>query len=523
MDRRGFLAASGTFLAGCSIGTDGSSDDGFVPPDGSSAVDTAPPASSSEIPPAEVAPASRPHLAGAHPPPFSLGVASGDPSPDGVTLWTRLADANGGAVSGDDVEVGWIIATDPSLGDVVASGTTTARAAEGHTARVTLNGLPAGHLYYRFALSGVASATGRTSTTTTGHTGPYRIGLLSCQHYEEGHFAALRALVDEQPDLVIHVGDYVYERGASGTAVRTQGVYDPTDLAGYRQLYDTYRRDAHLQTLHAAAPMVSVWDDHEVRDNDAGTRPDPRRAAAYRAWWEFQAAAITEPDAQGGLRIHRQLVVPGLARIWLLDGRQHRDDQACDRLEELPAFDRCDAVEDPARTMLGLDQEAWLHGGFADDGSWDLVAQQTVMADMSLSLGGVTGINHDQWDGYVAARRRLLTAAVRNPRSVVLSGDLHAAMVNVVKDGELEIPELVAPSVTTRMSETLAAGLSLAMSLRSTVRAFEPDVHGYLLLDVAPGRIGATLRDVPTSSPDAVASTVGQWEITPSSRKPQQV
>ncbi|MDG2112560.1 MAG: alkaline phosphatase D family protein, partial [Actinomycetota bacterium] len=210
-------------------------------------------------------------------------------------------------------------------------------------------------------------------------------------------------------------------------------------------------------------------------------------------------------------------------------------DQVCGRLDDLPAHERCDLVDDPERTMLGLPQEAWLQEGFVDDGRWDLIAQQTVMADMSVTVGGVTGVNNDQWDGYAAARERLVTAAQTNPRSVVLSGDIHAAMVTTVRadtvgegtvrDGSSEnsggsIAEFVAPSATTRMNSSLAVGLQLALLSRPDIHAFAPSVHGYVLIDLASERLGATYRNLDPLDPASQPATASQWSLTPDSRIP---
>jgi alkaline phosphatase D len=433
-----------------------------------------------------------------------------------------LVDGDGRPPIGADTELAWEVATDELFDGIVAAGTSALLAAHRHTARVTVDGLPPGLLYYRFRWDGAASITGRTRTTAPTGDRPYRIGVLSCQHFEEGWFVAHRALRDEQPDLVVHLGDYVYDRPGEAPVVRSQSVHRPADLADYRTLYDEYRRDPDLQGLHAAAPVVAVWDDHEVKQNDAGTTPDPLRAAAYRAWWEQQAAPLPPPDASGRMRIHRRVDLGALGRVWLLDGRQYRSPQVCGRLEQLPAHERCADVDDPTRTMLGDEQEAWLAEGIVDDGGWDLIGQQTVLADLSIGLGGVTGINNDQWDGYAPARDRLVAAANRNPRSVVLSGDLHAAMVNLVDGAEGErIPELVTPAATTRMPARIAAGLRLALGLKSRVRTFEPDVHGYFLLDVSPDRIDVQLRGVDPLDAQSTASTVGRWELAAGSRVPR--
>jgi len=459
-----------------------------------------------------------PYLASAGAPPFENGVASGDPGSDEVTLWTRVTGS-----SEPDVAVGWEVATTDDFTDLVAAGSTTAHVDDNHSIRVRVMGLPPGPLFYRFGIEESSSPVGRTRTAATSHDAPLRIALFSCQHYEEGWFVAHRAAVQDAPDLVVHVGDYIYGRWGVGTTVRSQPLARPRDLADYRALYDTYRSDPDLQQLHAAAPFVAVWDDNEIRSDLAGTVPDPRDAPAKRAWWESQPTSLEPPAGDGTLPIHRAVDF-GVARVWLLDGRQYRSPHVCEDLEDIPGVDRCAAVDDEARTMLGAEQEAWLDNGVADDGAWDLVAQATVVADLSVTLGGLTGINNDQWDGYAAARRRLLSSIGRTPRSVILSGDIHAAMVNVLTgpDGET-IPEFVTPGATSRMDSGLAAGLRLAFGLRTAIRTFEPDVQGYVLLDVEPQQVRATLRTVDPLDPASTPSTLGQWVVTPDARRPQHI
>ena len=520
MERRTFLSASSAaLLTACS----GPADE----PTGATTVGVSPQTAVGEAPlrtstatGTPQRPATAAYSSGIAVAPFAVGVGSGDPGPERVTLWTRLAATDPGPFGSADETVEWELASDPEFTEVLQAGTASALAAHHHCVRVTVVALPPGLLYYRFTFRGAHSVVGRTRTTAQAIDG-YRIAVMSCQHYEEGYFVAHRALIQDQPDLVLHVGDYVYGRAGSLPIVRTQAVHDPRDLADYRLLYDQYRRDPDLQQLHAAAPLVAVWDDHEVAQNDAGTTVEPRRASAYQAWWEQQAAPLEPPDPSGGTLIHRRIDVEGLARVWMLDGRQYRSDQACERLDLLPAHERCDVVDDPERTMLGTEQEAWLDAGLVDDGVWDLIGQQTVLTDMSISIGGVTGINNDQWDGYAAARERLVESASKTPRSLVLSGDIHAAMLNQV--GPLDEPrliELVAPSATTRMDRTLAAGLGLALLAHRNVRVFEPAVHGYLLLDMSSSQITVTLRNVDPNDSESSVSTVGRWLITPGSRVP---
>ena len=263
MDRRTFIAAtSATVATACS--TNGESDTpGTVDamPD-SSALPTTPAtgAAPSTSESTTTITGSTPHVAASPAAPFGLGVASGDPTADGVTIWTRLADVDGSALDGADHSLEWEVATDPAFDEVVQRGRALAEARHGHSVHVAVRGLGPGFVYYRFHLGDATSVIGRTRTTAAAERRPFRLAVLSCQHFEEGWFTAHRHVVDDQPDLVVHVGDYIYGRPGIEPTVRSQSVHHPADLADFRRLYSTYRADPHLQMLHAAAPFVAVWD-----------------------------------------------------------------------------------------------------------------------------------------------------------------------------------------------------------------------------------------------------------------------
>jgi len=241
-----------------------------------------------------------------------------------------------------------------------------------------------------------------------------------------------------------------------------------TSLADYRRRYAIHRGDEHLRAAHAAAPWVVVWDDHEVDDNYAGLVPARdtddvagRRAAAYRAWWEHMPVRLPPPDGPD-LAVHRRVDWGTVASIFLLDGRQHRDDQACGDV----TFDlspACEEVGDPDRTMLGADQEQWLAEGLAGSrAAWNLLGNQTVMAPVTV---GEAVLNHDQWDGYPAARDRLLSAIddAGLTNVVVLSGDLHLAGVAELRLGDGPEPRTVATElVATSISSEPAFPAGLA-------------------------------------------------------------
>ena len=366
--------------------------------------------------------------------PFTLGVGSGDPLPTAVVLWTRLAPdpLNGGGMPNTDVSVAWVIARDEGLSDVVTSGTATAPAALAHSVHVDATGLePDTWYWYQFSADGFDSPVGRTRTAPAPGSSPssLRFGFASCQNYGSGYFTAHANLANEDLDVCFHLGDYIYE-GAGG-GVRSVPGGEATTLAGYRNRYALYRSDPNLRAVHQRFPWMVTWDDHEVENNYAGGISEDgitgaafltRRAEAYQAWWEHQAVRMPPPVA-ADLPIYRNFTWGSLASLFMLDTRQYRSDQACGGATLSPL---CAEALDPARTMLGAAQEQWIANGLTSSGArWNVIAQAVVMAYTPL----VGQFNLDQWDGYPAARDRMLELfgrpEVRNP--LVLTGDIHAS------------------------------------------------------------------------------------------------
>ncbi|PPK93737.1 alkaline phosphatase D [Kineococcus xinjiangensis] len=384
--------------------------------------------------------------------PFTLGVASGDPTPDGVVLWTRLApqpDAEDGCGGMPDhpVPVQWELAADPGFRRIVRRGGQVARPALAHSVHVELAGLPAGReFWYRFRVPGRTahvSPVGMTRTAPAPHTwaSPLTMAFASCAQYEHGWFTAYRRLAEEQPDVVLFLGDYIYEYEANDYVAKSGNVRDhlgpeTTTLAGYRQRHSQYKTDPDLQAAHAAAPWIVTWDDHEFENNYAdlvAEEQDPyptpeqfaaRRAAAYQAYYEnMPLRAASRPNGVD-LQLYRRFSWGRLAEFHVLDTRQYRDDQ--------PNGDRFPAHsperDDPNRSMLGAQQEAWLLDGLQrSPATWDVLAQQVMVHEHDYLPGAARGFNPDSWDGYTASRQRLLDAfverGVENP--VVLTGDVH--------------------------------------------------------------------------------------------------
>jgi alkaline phosphatase D len=473
------------------------------------------------------APAFVRHARAADVPRFGLGVASGWPTAGGVVLWTRLL--------GDDlppeVNVTWELAEDDAFGRIVARGDVTARADEAHSVRAEPQGLASDRGYvYRFTALGQRSATGRTRTAPApgARVRSLRLVAASCQRWDTGHWAAWRDAVAAEPDLVLFLGDYLYEyaRG-SGAGVRAHHATPHggalRTLADYRARHAQYKADPALQAAHAAAPWLVTWDDHEVENDYAGTQGQrlqagfaAQRAAAYQAWWEHMPVPRALKPVDGTARIVHRLDWGGLARIHLLDMRQHRDPQAC----SLPGRGganivraaECPALLDPARSMLGREQERWLAEGWSRRHPWNLLAQQTLLAPLNRgdalpggeadALGVAGAWWTDGWDGYPAARERLLAglAEARVPNAVFVGGDLHA---HLVADVHRRPHDPDSPLIASEFCGTSISSLGSPQHRWDLARRYNPhlkharsDQRGTLRLTVRDGRVEAELRGV---------------------------
>ena len=385
---------------------------------------------------------------------FSLGVASGQPRPDGMVLWTRLS----GPGLPDKVPVQWELAADEAFTQIAARGVEMAETETAHSVHAEPAGLAPGRAWwYRFTALGDRSAPGRTRTAPApSSAASLRFAIASCQRWEHGHYAAWRDITASEPDLILFLGDYIYEYALATDAVRTVSGGLVSTLQGYRDRYAQYKADPLLQAAHACAPWLLVWDDHEVENDYAagvgggllgssldGLLSDFRqqRAAAYQAYWEHMPFPKSARPREGSMRIHGHLDWGRLARIHLLDNRQYRDPQVCPRPGRLlgsntVSLKACPELLDPKRSLLGAEQERWLAEGWSLERPWNLVAQQTLMSRLSWT-DPATEPSYwtDGWDGYAPARQRLLgTAAQRQvPGLVVLGGDVHAHYVGQLR------------------------------------------------------------------------------------------
>jgi alkaline phosphatase D len=500
------------------------------------------------------APAFVRHALAADTPRFALGVASGSPAADSVVLWTRLT----GELAASDVPVAWEMAADEAFTRIVARGTEAAPAADAHTLHLQVGGLePSRWYWYRFTALGQRSATGRTRTAPAPGEAVAKLefAIASCQRWDQGHWAAWRDAVAQPLDVILFLGDYIYEYGSPRNAVRAHegGVADT--LAGYRARYAQYKSDPLLQAAHAACPWVIIWDDHEVENDYAGLQgerqqPDfaARRAAAYRAWWEHMPLPqALRPALAGGsaLTIHGRLDWGRLARLQWVDTRQFRDAQLCPRSDRsggsntLRLRDCPGLVQQTQRTLLGAAQEQWLAEGWSTAQPWNLLAQQTLMvrftreavtpaaaaaADPAASAASAVtpAIDPaamqgrywtDGWDGYPAARRRLLSVLAERkvPNVVVLGGDVHANYVAELRvdPDEAERSPLVATefcgtSISSRGNSQ--SSVDAALKFNPHIRYGRSEDRGTMRFTLTREKLEADLRVV--AEPNDPASAV---------------
>lgn len=486
---------------------------------------------------------------------FSLGVASGEPLPDGVVLWTRLAplpfEPDGGM--GDaPVEVNWEIATDEGMTGIVQRGTATAEAAWAHSLHVEVSGLePATRYWYRFRVGDVESPVARTRTAPAAGAiaDRFRFAFASCQKWDDGLYTAYRDMAHQDVDLVIHLGDYIYESAVSTGGILRPGDYpeailsEPVTLDEYRARYALYKLDPHLQEAHRAAPWVVTWDDHEVRNNYYGSgdatsqRLLDRRTAAYRAYYEHQplreAARPQGPD----LRLYRRLAFGDLLDVTVLDTRQYRSKQGypCGEATRADHGGYCPDALDPEQTMLGANQLSWLLDGFdRTSARWSVLAQQVPFARIDMfpapELESYGDRQMDKWDGYARERNEIITAMAsaadaRGFSPVVITGDVHVNQVwdlradwDDTSDAAIVGSEFIGTSIATNGDEALGGGgefTTLCGGWNGNPHNHLYDNHrGYVLCEMTADQWRTDYRVMPTiRDASAEASTLVSYVI----------
>ncbi len=486
--------------------------------------------------------------------PFTLGVASGDPWPDGFVIWTRLATAPlepGGGMGTEPVEVGWEVAADPRFASIARRGTALARAEAAHAVHVEVAGLAPGRpWFYRFRACGHASALGRARTAPAPGAAPARLGLAlaGCQHYEHGFFTAWRHIAEEpELDLVFHYGDYIYEYAGQPVGSRGWGGVVRSHLGGvtltledYRQRHAQYRLDPDLQAAHAAHAFAVSFDDHEVENNWAGPigqrfprfPPHPpellrdfalRKAAAFQAWYEHMPVRATARPQGPAINSFRRLRYGRLATLHVLDTRSFRDDQPCGDRGGPP----CEEVARPDAQVLGAAQEAWLLDGLAGAEGWQILAQQVPVMPHVTAAGG---ISMDKWNAYPAARARLIQGLAdrRVADPVILSGDVHQARVGTLhrEPGNPASAPVASEFVATSISSE-GDGADLP-NRAAEFRAANPHLgflhgrRGYTRLDIAARRLEARCVSLPyVSRAGAPADTAARFVVERGRPRPE--
>lgn len=438
--------------------------------------------------------------------PFQLGVASGDPSTDGFVLWTRLAPKplEDGGMPLVNVAVDWQVAKDEKMSKVVAKGQTIATPELGHSVHIEVKGLEADHwYYYQFRSGGELSPIGRTRTAPAKDAmmDKFQFAFASCQHFETGYFTAYEHMLKEPLDLVVHLGDYIYEYAGKDGRVRKHLGPEIESVDDYRRRISQYKMDPALQAMHAAVPWILTWDDHEFDNNYADTISEQpgiakaaflkRRANAYQAYYEHmplrKAAIPRGPD----MKLYRNVKFGRLLEFDVLDTRQYRSDQPCgDKSGPL-----CEGAFDPKATMMGRKQERWLAKQLRrSKAEWNVLAQQVMMAKIDRDAGEGKRYSVDQWPGYDVSRRKLMEFLGRDTVSnpIVLTGDIHSNWVNELKvdydreEAKTVAAEFVGTSITSGGDGTFAPKNLEGLMHDNPCLKFHSRERGYVKCTVTP-------------------------------------
>jgi len=478
--------------------------------------------------------------------PFVLGIASGTPTPTGIVLWTRLVPHNPFNSDWADkiLDVKWEVARDDKFTQLVRRGTTQAIPTLAHSVHVEVDGLEPDRFYfYRFMVNDAVSPIGRTRTFPLAEidVDRLRIAFASCQRLETGGFGAYRRLMEEDVDLVLFLGDYIYDGGAWPSERFPKGLRAAGSLADYRFLYELHKREPALSQCHAALPWLTIWDDHEVFNDYAGVNlkgesswgKTGQRNVAYQAYYEHMPMRLSslirgvQGLTKGGeeLRIYQRAQFGKLINFHMLDCRQYRDDQACSGVGGMINPDSCEILKDTKRTMLGKEQEDWLNSNLAkqtpgEGQVWNFLVQTTMFSPRRIPWNGDYKLWNDGWDGYPAARDRLVGALQQYKVSgpVFIGGDLHENWACNVPGHDLD------GNVRTIASEFVGTGITQSSYYPKGVDFIKPaNKHavyadagrcGYGTVDISKARIEVRYRVVDNiAKSDPAISTAATFVV----------
>lgn len=475
--------------------------------------------------------------------PFKLGVASGAPTPDGVVLWTKLVSDSVFGFGNQTIDVRWQVAHDEKFERIALQGTAVGLPQLGHAIHPELRGLQSDRWYfYRFIAGSGANAqisdVGRTRTAPAlgSKVDKLRFAFASCQRWEHGYYTAYRQMAADSPDLIVFLGDYIYEyaspRILPPSFVRGHNLRKAVNLADYRDRYALHKSDPLLQAAHRAAPWLVTWDDHEVQNDYASNQGEEltppldflaQRSAAYQAFYEHMplpASTLVRGLAglgqNDGVRVNQRMAWGNLANFHLLDCRQFRDYQVCPRPgrggSTMVLASQCPEMQNPDRTMLGKSQEAWLAEGIALDANqdkagrpWSVIAQSTLLAQVNELTGKEPRIWTDGWAGYPFARKRLLDnlQAQPNLHPIILSGDVH---LNVVANIENTATEFCGTSLTSQTGWHPEREPTFYPN-NPSINYFNSKRRGYALAEVTPKLWTTTLMGVEDVRSESSATT----------------
>ena len=467
--------------------------------------------------------------------PFSLGVASGEPSPNGFLLWTRLAPdpLHGGGMPGSDVAVEYQVAEDERMSKVVARGETAAKRELAHSVHVEIGSLrPNRWYYYQFKSGSEVSPVGRARTAPEPGRmlDQMRFAFASCQHYETGYYTAFEHMAREDLDLVVHLGDYIYEGPGRDDRIRKHAGNEIVGIADYRNRLAQYKTDKDLQAAHHACPWLVTWDDHEVDNNyadrfseEADVTADEfltRRAHAYQAYFEHMPLRLSAKPAGHDMQLYRRVPFGRLLDFQVLDTRQYRTDQPCGD----KSGPECAAVFDPAATILGDTQERWLYEKLKSSPSkWNCIAQQVMVARVDRNADpDAESYSMDKWSAYRPMLDRFLRFLdEENPSNpVVITGDIHSNWVCDIEadyskpDSKVVGTEFIGTSISSSGDGSQSLDYAEAMKRDNRSVKFFNRERGYVSCTVTPSRWQADYQVVEyVTRPGAPLITRASFEV----------